>query len=650
VPLKAGRIGMAKTRRFDIRGILADSDLRRELMVATLQATQAREGVETTRDQAERAYYVVTEGERAAFFDLERYRSRGGEPDRREHAFKLAIRDGKGLERVRFDVARRDFLTIASSPLAYQRIGLVHRVFRDNPSLEPGFGRARLGAHTGDDTRYLREWWELDSFGSKAEFTWERFAKGGGYSRFYSDIDLLVHWDPKRKTFANFHGRKGREIERPESLDDFFKPGLTWPRRTQRGFNLRLLPEGCIFADKGPAIFPSQESDTFFILGVANSYFAEYFIQGLMSFGSWEVGVIKRLPIPRPGVEQHCRIGALAERIHDAKAGWDEGNEISTRFRAPWVLREDILEGIASLSHRLDHLAEYEATEEARIQQHYAELNDEVYRLYGISDGTRIIIEDTLGERPLEVLWPQMEGKSAEQKRIEHVFRLLSYIVKRVVTADEDGIVSFSPIERESDLIDRVHHELAALFPDRDVGQVEAEIANELKKTVGVYRRTASIGEWLRNAFFEFHRSLYRHTPIIWHLASSRGTAPFAFGALVDYHRLDRNRMAKLRSRYLREAIETFRREAALADKAGNAEARLEWQTRLEEALDFDRRLQWVEEGHHEGREGGGHDYRILTPWKTGMERPKGWDPDLDDGVQVNIAPLYKAGVLRIDG
>ena len=36
-------------------------------MVSTIQATQAREGIETSREQADRAYYVVTEAERAAF-------------------------------------------------------------------------------------------------------------------------------------------------------------------------------------------------------------------------------------------------------------------------------------------------------------------------------------------------------------------------------------------------------------------------------------------------------------------------------------------------------------------------------------------------------------------------------------------------------
>lgn len=43
-------------RRVNIRAILADRILRRELLVAVIQATQAREGIVTTREQAEHAY------------------------------------------------------------------------------------------------------------------------------------------------------------------------------------------------------------------------------------------------------------------------------------------------------------------------------------------------------------------------------------------------------------------------------------------------------------------------------------------------------------------------------------------------------------------------------------------------------------------
>ena len=636
---------MGSKRRVDLRGILAKPDLRRELMISTLQATQAREGIETTREQAERAYYVVTEAESAAFVDLGQVRAGKGQRDRRHEMFVRAIVDGGAS--VRFDVARRDFSAVDGSPLAYRRIRLMAPVFREIPALDPGFARIRLGTHTGNDPRYVRYWWEPRGR-ARGGFTWEPFAKGGGYCRFYYDVNLVVHWDPRRKTFAGFYGRKGRETERPESLDDFFRPGLTWPRRTQRGFNVRTLPEGCIFSDKGPSIFPSEPAQAWSLLAIGNSAFAEYLLQGLTSFGSWETAAVKKLPVPKYSHEASNALGSRAKTIHQAKATWDEGNETSTRFRKPWLLGGPFADTPAPISIRLDRLDEYESAEERRIQNCYAKLNDEVYRLYGISNATRAIIDDTLGNRPPEVLWPQMEGKAPEQKRMEHVFRLLSYVVRQVVDADEDGIVPFGLVAGEASLSDRVHRELEALFPALDIGHVEAEIANELKKNVKGYRRTNGISEWLENAFFDFHCSLYKKRPIVWHIASSQGTSPCAFGVLVHYHRFDKNRMAQLRAQYLRDAIETFRREAALADKAGRTDARQDWQARFEEAQELDRRLQHVQEGYHDGPEGGDADYRIPTPWKTPEDRPIGWDPDLDDGVKVNIGPLHKAGVLRV--
>lgn len=75
------------SKRIDIKAILADADLKRMLMVSTIQATQAREGIDTTIEQASRAYYVVTEVERAAFFDLQTPMTPSGEVEDRQTAF-----------------------------------------------------------------------------------------------------------------------------------------------------------------------------------------------------------------------------------------------------------------------------------------------------------------------------------------------------------------------------------------------------------------------------------------------------------------------------------------------------------------------------------------------------------------------------------
>lgn len=625
---------MTRDERVDVRAILADPDLRRKLMVRTIQATQAREGIETTEEQAERAYYVVTEGERATFFDLERFRAaKGGNGDRRHEMFVMALAGED--DRVRYRVPRREFNTLKTSPLAYRRISIVARLFRDHPTTE-NLAEAHQGVITGSDEPFLRYFWEVAP--RSADRPWIALHKGGNFCRFHFDADLVIDWTDAAQ--RAFHRLRDPRI--------YFKPGLTWPRAGGH-FSVRWMPSGCVFADKGPAIFPSDTSMTAPLAGVLNSAVAEYIMKGLVSRPSmgarWEVGVVKRLPVPYMTEAQREAIGGRAEAIRERKAGWDRGNELSTQFDQPWLLlpatrREQV-------SERLRRLAVREAEENARIQQLYAALDDEVYRLYGISDDTRAVIEETLGERPPEVIWPQMERKTAEQKRMEHVWRLLSYAVKRVVEADADGLVPFAPLSGEAGLLDRVHEELAALFPEQDVNQVEVEIANELKRRVKGYRSATGVGEWLENVYFDYHAALYKKRPIVWHVASSQGTAPFAFGALCHYHRFDANRMAKLRAGYLRDAIATFRREAALAGRENRDEDRIELQARLEEAQALDRKLQAVQEGHHEGPEGGDRDYRILTPWKSADERPTGWDPDVDDGVKVNIVPLQKADVLR---
>lgn len=631
--------------RINVKAILADPDLRRKLMVPTIQAIQAREGIETTAEQADRAYYVVSEGERGTFFDLERFKGGKGESDRRHEMFVRSFRGES--DRVRFDIARRDFRAIEGTPLAYQRLHIVAHVFREALPLEPSLGRARVGGYTGDDEQFIRMWWEQPKASTKPQYTWEPFAKGGGFSRFYSDVYLVVHWEPLRRTYAGFFGRTGRPTHLPDSVDDYFLPGLTWPRRTQRGFNLRSLPAGCAFSNKGAVVLTETEEARWFLLGIGNSTLAEYLLNCLMSFGSWEAGVVRRLPVPAVSEARRDAVGKLARDVHDAKAAWDTGNEISTRFIAPWMT-DTAISGSQAVSSLLDEISEREANEEDQIQAIYANLNDEVYRLYGIPVIARREIEETFSNRPPEVLWPQMEGKTADQKRMEHVWRLLSYAVKRVLEADDDGIVPFNAVNGEARLVERVRHEMAALFPGRDASQVEVEIVNELNQAVKGYRRCASLDAWLDNAFFEYHCGLYKNRPIFWHIASAQGTARFAFGALVHYHRFDMNRLAKLRATYLRDAVEEFRREAGLADKAGATADRLEWQAKLEEAQALDLKLQAIQEGLHEGAEGGDRDLRILTPWKTPDERPKGWDPDLDDGVKVNIEPLQKAGVLRI--
>ena len=619
---------MAENKRVDVKRILSDPDLRRKLMVSTIQATQAREGIQTSEEQAKRAYYVVTEGGRAAFFDLERFRPHGTNGDGRHDEF---VRSLLGKNEVRVDVALRDFASIESGPLAYNQMRPIAHLFQEFPPLTD-FGETRQGIITGEDPIFIRFWWEVAP--QLERRPWIPFSKGGDFQRFFASTELVLDW--KDESRSRFHRKRDRSI--------YFRKGLTWSYRSQRGFSVRILPGDGVHGHVGHSFFPEEDELSFYLLGILNSVLLEYVLGVFSAFGKYELFMVGRLPIAVPKLASQSNVARISESIHTAKKTWDQGGESSPQFLTPWLLLESPQVANESLTERLSAVIAHELELDAKIKDQYRELNDEVFRIYGISSSTKGLVETALVGRPPEVLWQQMEGKTTAQKRMEHVWRLLSYAVKRVVEGDEDAILPFLPVASQVPLVDRVIAELGKLIPGRDINDVEVEIVNELKRKVKGYDRVESIREWLENVYFDFHASLYKSRPIFWHISSKQGKGPAAFSVLVHYHRFDKERMAKLRGVYLRDTLGVFRREAALANQEGRAEDRLEWQAKVEETEELDRRLKQVQEGFHQGLE----EFRILTPWKTEAVRPKGWDPDINDGVKVNIEPLQRAGVLRI--
>lgn len=636
---------MPKFKRFNMKAVLANPDLRRKLVVEGTQATQAREDIEVSKGDAEDSYYVVTESEKATFLDLYRM-SKTGDIDERHVCFTSCIRGGG--QDVSYSLDLSSFGIIDGTPLSFKRLEVISPIFKQNIPLFPYFGETKIGHQTFNDERFVRRWWEPETSNLGTSRKWAPFAKGGSFSRFYSDVYLAVRWDcHAHESYKN--RRSNFNVLLTSSASEYLhREGLTWPRRTNKGFNIRRMPAGCVFGDKGPVLFVSKNTNLWFMSSILNSALAEYTMGSFTSY-SWESGIVQKMPIP--SFPKQDNLATKAELIHDAKAAWDEGNEISTRFSKPWLLQECWTGGASTLTEALDAVLDAEEAEDTRIQQTYAELNTAVYKLYGITDKNRARIEEALGQRPPELIWPQMEGKTREQKRLEHVYRLLSYALQQVLAADEDGIIPFQAVAGETPLIDRLLRQLASYFTGEDSSRLEIAIANELKAKVKGAKKAETIADWLNNQFFAWHAALYQNRPIRWHLASSQdGKRTPAFAALVDYHKFDRNRMAKLRSTYVKEFLATQRKNTALASKEGREADRLELEDQVEEVSLFDQQLARIEEGHHEGPEGGDRDYRILTPWKAPTERPQGWDPDIGDGVKVNITPLIRANLLRTNG
>ena len=157
---------------------------------------------------------------------------------------------------------------------------------------------------------------------------------------------------------------------------------------------------------------------------------------------------------------------------------------------------------------------------------------------------------------------------------------------------------------------------------------------------------SASLDDWLRKQFFEEHCKLFHHRPFIWHIWDGRKRD--GFHALVNYHKLaegdgkGRRLLESLTYSYLGDWIS--RQQDGV--KRGDSGA----EDRLAAALELQKRLVAILEGQPP--------FDLFVRWKPIEQQPIGWEPDINDGVRLNIRPFVAqdlpggkkgAGILRTE-
>lgn len=196
--------------------------------------------------------------------------------------------------------------------------------------------------------------------------------------------------------------------------------------------------------------------------------------------------------------------------------------------------------------------------------------------------------------------------------------------------ADDDGIVCIPPVRGEAAATERLHNLLVAAY-----GQ---EWTTDTLTTLLASADHAgkSLETWLRDKFFAQHCKLFHERPFIWHVWDGLRDG---FAALVNYHKLDAKLLETLVYTYLGDWISRQKQDAAQGVDGA--------QERLAAAEALQKKLELILHGEAP--------YDIFVRWKPIQEQPLGWNPDLNDGVRLNIRPFLAvpdvgkrgAGVLR---
>ncbi|WP_453934118.1 Eco57I restriction-modification methylase domain-containing protein [Acidovorax temperans] len=195
---------------------------------------------------------------------------------------------------------------------------------------------------------------------------------------------------------------------------------------------------------------------------------------------------------------------------------------------------------------------------------------------------------------------------------------------------DDDGICCLPSVRGEAPAHERLLQLLIAAWETVEPGSWRPAILDQLLAQADCAGKGLDV--WLREKFFEQHAKRFHHRPFVWHVWDGLKDG---FAALVNYHRLDAKNLERLIHTYLGAWI--GQQEKAVRDGVDGA------QTRLAAAQDLKRRLELILEGEFDGKTG----YDIFVRWKSLAEQPIGWNPDLNDGVRLNIRPFMTAEVLR---
>lgn len=215
--------------------------------------------------------------------------------------------------------------------------------------------------------------------------------------------------------------------------------------------------------------------------------------------------------------------------------------------------------------------------------------------------------------RLLGYQWPRQTGSSFPDCPALKADGLEKY-------ADDDGIVCLSPVRGERAGAARLHTLLSAALGTYD--------EHDLITTTG--SNAKSLDAWLRDEFFAQHCALFHQRPFIWHIWDGRSDG---FHALVNYHKLaapkgaGRKLLETLTFSYLGDWIRK-QQDDAKRGEPGAEDRQIAAQTLQDE-------LKAILAGEPP--------YDLFVRWKPLHQQPIGWEPDINDGVRLNIRPFLAA-------
>ena len=561
-----------------------------------------------------------------------------------------------------YEQCTNNFSKIPGSPIAYWVSEGFIKVF-ENKKLGD-YGRTCQGLATADNNRFLRLWFECNNINifwncsshdesEMSEKKWYPCTKGGGFRRWYGNLEYVINWKHDGYELKNFKAAVIR------NADYYFKKGYTWSTISSSNFSMRYSPQGSLFESKGSKCFLKDDKYFLTILGLLNSCIVKSVLKFLAPTLDFHEGPISNIPVLLNNLFLTDIDSLVEKNITLSKFDWDS-------FETSWDFQEHPLIRCASCSGQETdadapkHIKEIHYIEDAfanwnnecdlrfsQLKSNEEELNRIFINIYGLQDELNpevadrdVTVRKADLQRDIKSLISYavgcMFGRYSLDKeglifaggRMEDKFSYYGgtfadtqdYLLDGTYTfgelgskfyylpiegkkalecwkVDADNIIPITDDEYfEDDLVEKFVAFIRTVYGEPSLDANLQFIADALG---GKGQPKEVIRNYFINDFYKDHCRIYQKRPIYWLFDSGKKNG---FKCLIYMHRYQPDTIARIRTDYVHEQQSRYR--TAIADlerraaSAGTSE-RVKWNKSLKKLQEQADELHAYEEKIH---------------------------------------------------
>lgn len=430
---------------------------------------------------------------------------------------------------------------------------------------------------TGNNAKFVRDFWEVNKESVGINKKWLFYAKGGGFRKWYGNLIDVIDWSPETREF--YHKDKICRII-PEYL--WYKKGITWCLITSNLPSFRVLPENATFDVGGSSVFFKDDSTIPFTLGLLNSQIFFNIAKIFNPTLNFQVKDIRSTPVIFPSDNsQLAAVNSLVEQnISLSKSDWDSV-ETSWDFTKhpllPVVSTSSTIELFKDASANSILISDCYAKWEKECSERFAtiksneeELNRIFIEIYGLQNELTPEVQDKdvtvrLADRTRDIksfisyAVGCMFGRySLSKEGLAYAGGNMDMNNYKYFIPDSDNVI---PVTDEAyfndDIVSRLVEFVRQVYGESTLEENLRFIAESLPNKGDTPKEV--IRSYFLNDFYKDHCKTYQKRPIYWMFDSGKENG---FKALIYMHRYNNQTPARVRTDYMHKLQTMY--EAAL--------------------------------------------------------------------------------------